>query len=174
MAKKTTATTAPQTEQDAAAPSDRPILVWEAKEFTEYDRNKRWYLIVGIIGALLTVAMLVAQWWLPAVVFALATFVVIRHADDPARTMTYAITKLGLQIGDNFRPYNELKSYWIIYKPPIKTLYVQSTNRFKPLLKMDLAEIDPLAVKNALKDYLPEETKREEDFIEKFSRFIRL
>lgn len=160
----------------SAAPDagEQPILMWEAKEYAEYDRNKHWYIVVGVVGALLTVGALILQQWLAAVVFALAAFVVIRHADDPPRTMNYAITKLGIQVGDNFRPYNELKLFWVIYKPPIKTLYVQSVNRFKPLIKIDLAEIDPLVIKNTLKQYLPEETKREEDFLEKFSRFIRL
>ncbi len=180
--------------QPAAAPeapaaplnTEQPIMVWEAKEYAEYDRNHRWYLAVGIIGAVLTVGMLLDAAFfshglreslssvLVAVVFALATYVVMKHADDPARTITYSITKLGVHVGGKFRPYNELKAFWIIYKPPVSTLYLQTVNRFHPLIKIDLGDVDPLAVKNVLKEYLPEEQKHEEDFIEKFSRMIRL
>lgn len=158
---------------DAPA-SETPILVWEADEFAEYSRSRQWYLIVGVGGALLTIGMLVFQQWLAALVFALATYVVIQHADDKPRRMTYSITKLGVNIGDTFHPYNELKLFWVIYKPPVRTLTFQTVNRFKPLIKIDLADLDPLAVKNTLKEYLPEDTKREEDLLDKFSRFIRL
>ena len=154
--------------------SETPILAWEAKEFAEYSRNHQWYLVVGIGGAILTIGALIFQQWLMAVVFALATYVVIKHADDKPRELTYSITKLGINVGEHFHPYNELKLFWIIYKPPVKTLSVQTTNRFKPLIKIDLADVDPLAVKNTLKQYLPEEPKREEDILDKFSRFIRL
>lgn len=180
---------APPSVADApAAPlnTEQPIMVWEAKEYAEYDRNHRWYVAVGVIGAVLTLGMLVDAAFfstglqerfssvLVAVVFILATYVVIKHADDPARIITYSITKLGVHVGEKFRPYNELKMFWIIYKPPVSTLYLQTVNRFHPLIKIDLGDVDPLAVKNTLKEYLPEEQKREEDFIEKFSRMIRL
>lgn len=154
--------------------SEAPIMVWEADEFAEYSRSRQWYLIVGASGALMSVGMLIFQQWLAAVVFALATFVVIKHADDKPRKLTYSVTKLGIHAGDSFHPYNELRMFWVIYKPPVRTLTIQTVNRFKPLIKIDLANVDPLAIKNTLKQYLPEDTKREEDLLDKFSRFLRL
>ena len=158
----------PQTE------SDQPILVWEAKEFAEYERSRSWYVYALIAGAIGVAVMIFLQQWLGAVVFGLATFVVVRHAGDQPRTLTYSITNLGVHAGNRFVPYSELKLYWIVYNPPAKTLNLQSTNRFKPLLKIHLEDIDPLAVRNALQNHLPEEPKATEDFLDKFSRFIRL
>lgn len=167
--------------KDAKAPakpspekSERPILAWEAKEFEEYDRNKRWYAVAVVIGALLVAGALVLQQWLAAVVFALATYVVVRHADDKPRTLAISISKLGVQVADRFYPFSELKAFWIIYNPPVKTLTLQNTGRLKPLVKVGLADVDPLAVQNALKDHLVEKPKEREDFIDKLSRWIRL
>lgn len=159
---------------DGTAGSEKPILVWEAQEFLEYDRDKRWYVIAGVIGALLVVAALLLRQWLAAVVFALATYVVIQRAGDKPRTFTYGISKLGIQVNQTFIPYNELRAFWVIYKPPVKTLTFQRVSKFKPLIKVHLADVDPLAVKNVLKTYLPEETKRDEDFLDKLGRLIRL
>lgn len=156
------------------APQDEPIIVWQAKEFTEYERDHRWYVGAGIVGGLLVVASLFLHQWLAAVVFVLATFVVLKHADDQPRTLTYTIGNLGITTGEKFRPYNELRSFGIIYKPPVKTLTIQTTSRFKPLIKIHLADLDPTAVREALKNYLPEQPKETEDFLDKFSRFIRL
>ncbi len=178
-------TEAPETPAETAS-SEQPILVWESDEFDQYDRDHRWYVVVGVIGAVLAVgailqAVLMGHGLLDllsgvlvAIVFLLATYVVLRHADDNPRRLTYSITKLGINVGDTFYPYNELKLFWVIYKPPVKTLSIQRVNRFKPLIKANLAELDPLAVKNALKQYLPEDPKREEDLLDKFGRFIRL
>jgi hypothetical protein len=154
--------------------SERPILAWEAKEFEEYDRNKRWYVVVVILGVLLVIGSLILQQWLAAVVFALAAYVVVRHADDKPRTLAISISKLGVEVGEKFYPFSELKAFWIIYKPPVKTLTLQGTNRFKPLVKVHLADIDPLAVQNALNDHLAEQPKETEDFIDKLGRWIRL
>lgn len=166
---------AKQNDQSVRRTNDeKPILVWEAKEFAEYSRDHKWYAVAGLIGGLVTVAALILQQWLAAVVFVLATFVVIRHADDTPRTLTYSISKLGVHVGERFVPFNELKAYWIIYKPPVKTLHFQTTSRFKPLIKADLGDLDPLAVQEVLKDHLPEQSQQSEDFLDKFSRFIRL
>jgi hypothetical protein len=163
-----------QNETAIDASSEKPILAWEAQEFTQYERNSHWYVFAGLTGGLLVVACLFLHQWLAAVVFVLATFVVMKHADDEPRTLTYSINKLGVQVGDRFLPYNELKAYWLIYNPPVRTLTLQSTSRLRPLVKIDLGEVDPLTVREAFRPYLPEQTKQTEDFLDKFSRFIRL
>lgn len=171
MANEPTTTPA---EKSAKPASDKPILVWQGKEFQEYNRNRKWYLLVGVIGVLLTVGALVLQQWLTAPVFALATFVVLRHADDKPRTITYQMSRLGVTVGEKFTPYSELKTYWIVYNPPAKTVTFQSTGRFKPLIKLELGEMDPEVIRETLKPFLPETPKQSEDFLDKFSRFIRL
>jgi hypothetical protein len=162
-----------------------PILSWEAKEFAEYARDKRWYTVVLVAGIVLAFGAVVLallskslrdglSYGLVAVVFALGTYVVLKHADDAPRMLTYSISKLGVTVGNTFHPYGELRQYWLIYKPPVKTLHIQRINRYRPILRIDMADVDPLAIREALRPYLPEDTKRAEDFLDKFSRFIRL
>ena len=157
-----------------AAAAEKPILAWQGQEFLEYSRNRKWYVLVGLVGAILTIGALVLQQWLTAPVFALATYVVLRHADDKPQVVDYQISRLGVTVGDKFHPFNELKTYWIVYNPPAKTVTFQSTGRFKPLIKLYLEDVDPEAIRETLKPYLPETPKQAEDFLDKFSRFIRL
>ncbi len=191
MATKPTTAPAEQSLQSTAS-HEQPIMVWDAKEFVEYQRDRSWYVLVALGSVAAAVLVILGQTFLlgqaagggfiPAwveyailiIVFGLTGYVVLRHAGDTPRTITYSLTKLGIQVGERFYPYSELRSYWIVYKLPVQTLYVQSTNRFKPLIRVDLASVDPLQVKTVLKDYLPEEQKRSEDFLDKFSRLIRL
>ena len=138
------------------ATDEKPIIAWEALEFTEYERNKGWYVLVAIAGVLLTIGALLLQQWLTAVVFVLGTYVVMRHANDKPRTFHYSIGRHGVQAADKYIPFNDLKSYWIVYNPPTRNLTLQRTGRFKPLIKIHLGEVDPDAVHTALKEHLPE------------------
>lgn len=175
MAKEPTNPTQSAAERPAkAAAGEKPILAWQGREFLEYNRNRKWYVLVGVVGALLTVGALVLQQWLTAPVFALATYVVLRHADDTPRTLDYQISRLGVTVGHKFHPFSELKTFWIVYNPPAKTITFQSTGRLKPLIKLYLEDVDPEAVRETLRPYLPETPKQSEDFLDKFSRFIRL
>lgn len=158
----------------AATDSRKPLLSWESKEFTEYERSKKWHFIVTVLGIVLTAGALVLQEWTAAAVFALATLVVLTWADRKPRTFTFSISKLGIGVGETFYPYNELRSFWVYYKPPVQRLYVQPTNRFKQLIKADLHDVDPLQVQDLLKEHLPQETKGTEELADKFSRWIRL
>lgn len=160
--------------QTGGAAQDAPILSWEAKEFVEYERGSRWYTVAGLIGGLLVVAMIFLQQWIAVAVFALATFVVMKHAEDTPRTLTYTIGTLGIHMSEDFVPYGDLRAYWLIYNPPLRSLTLQTTGRFKPLRKLPLGEVDPEAVRRALKPYLAERPKQGEDFLDRFSRLIRL
>ena len=175
MAEKTStqasSRTAPQT--TGRAP-EAPILSWEAQEFVQYERGSRWYTTAGLTGGLLVVAMVFLQQWIAVAVFALATFVVMKHAEDTPRTLTHSISTLGIYLDDDFIPYQELKAYWIVYKPPLRSLTLQTTGRFKPVRKANLGEVDPGTIRDALRPYLPERPKQGEDFLDRFSRFIRL
>lgn len=186
MAKNTPADNEQATEvveRDARA-GNAPILMWEAAEFVEYERSKRWYTLAIVCGlGLAILATVVSSLFVNAsifsqvlvgAVFVLATFVVIKHADDKPRQVTYSITELGINTRNKFLPFNQLKTFWMTYNPPTKILTLQSTSRFKPLTKIRLGDVDPLAIRDALKDYLPEQAHQDEDFLEKLSRIIRL
>lgn len=172
MAKKPTpSTTTPQT---AGAAPEAPILSWEAEEFVQYDRGSRWYTIAGLTGGALVVMMIFLQQWIAVLLFTLATYVVMKHAEDTPRTLTNSVSTLGIYLDEDFLPYQELKAYWIVYKPPIRSLTIQTTGRFKPVRKVNLGDVDPEVVRQALRPYLPERPKQGEDFLDRFSRFIRL
>ena len=88
--------------------------------------------------------------------------------------MEYVITTMGIQVGERFYPYSQLKAFWVIYQPPVRTLNLQLTKRLSPQVVIQLGETDPVSVKSALSKRLPEETKRaSEDPIDRLARLVR-
>ncbi len=41
------------------ASTEQPILLWEGKEFNEYNRSQRWHAVVSAIGAVLVIGALI-------------------------------------------------------------------------------------------------------------------
>jgi hypothetical protein len=168
---------APQPQAAPAQPAqpvaDRVLLQWQAPEFVYYEKDTKWFVYGGLVVILLIAASALLQQWLMIVVILALAAVVYQHARREPRTLDYQITLLGLKLGERFHPYNELKTFWIIYNPPVSVLYVESTRRLIPLLQIQLGELDPLRVKQALQGHLPEQEKRTEDWLDSFARIIR-
>ncbi len=86
------------------------------------------------------------------------------------------ISEDGVSVGATFYPYRELKRFWILYQPPeVKTLYLEFANLFKPRLPLSLMDQNPVAIRHALLDYLPEDLHRDEEpVLDQISRMLKL
>ena len=93
----------------------------------------------------------------------------------PAQLMV-SIFEDGIQAGENFYAYRDLKSFWIIYEPPeVKTLYFDFKSAWRPRLPVPLAEENPVEVRRFLLKYLEEDLSREsEPTSDALSRLLRL
>jgi hypothetical protein len=55
-------------------------------------------------------------------------------------------------------PFDQIHHFAIVYKPPyIKVLYIQPASTFRPRWRIELADQDPVALRNHLKQYAPED-----------------
>jgi hypothetical protein len=171
-------TAAPQPASPAAQAPEQPapnrvLLSWQAPEFVYYEKDTKWFVYGGLVLLFLIAAAAVLQQWLMIVVILALAAVIVQHARREPRTLEYKITEHGVETGEKFHPYNELKSFWIIYNPPVKTLYIESTKRLIPQIQVQLADQDPTQIRQALHSRIPEQEKRTEDWLDSFGRLIR-
>src|SRR3990167_134160 len=143
-----------------------PLLKWRAAEYPFYEKGSGWFVAAGVLTLALILGALLLREWLMALVIAALAAVVYQHANRPPRELDYAITNLGIQAGERLYAYNELKSFWVIYQPPVQTLNLALTRRFAPLVTIQLTGADPVQVKELLKKHLPEEEKQHEEWID--------
>lgn len=150
------------------------LLSWSFFEFEEYKRGKAWYIAGGLIALFLIVSALLMTNFLFAMIIILVCIILLLQIQKQPRRLNFSIAKDGIKIENKFYSYQDLKSFWIIYRPPeIKKLYIQNKRKFSFLILIPLEDQDPNKVREVLLKYLDEEKDKEESFAEKLSRQLK-
>ncbi len=138
------------------------FAAWTIAEYTQHERNRRWYWTAGIIATfLLAYAVWTANFLFAVVILLTGIILYVRHNERPSLLMVQ-LRSDGVQVGEGIYPFKDLKSFWIIYEPPeVKTLYFDFLSNWLPRLPIPLEDEDPVAIRRFLVQYLPEDLTRE-------------
>ncbi|MFB6182090.1 MAG: hypothetical protein ABEJ24_04315 [Candidatus Magasanikbacteria bacterium] len=145
------------------------IHEWEISEYEDHDRGPTWIIISSLLGLGLVIFAVWSQNFLFALIIMLLGIIIfLQHNQEPAQ-IPFAITELGIVVGNKFYPYGELDAFFIVYEPPkIKKLYFETESKIKPLVHIPLKEQNPVEVRETLKGYIPEDLDREEEPLSDF------
>lgn len=137
---------------------------WEFPEYVMYPRSKRWYATVIVIGGLaLIYAVATSNPLFALIVIMVGLIMALQRRRQPGR-IRFGVTEDGLEVGRDFYAFNDLKQFWIAYKPPeVKKLYIQFKAGLRPMLIISLENENPLRVRKILLEYLAEDTEREDE-----------
>ena len=152
------------------------LFVWEMPESEQYERTPIWYLIVSLIA----LACVVYGVWVNNYLFALivlisAVILILAGNDEPGKILVQ-VGHNGVVVDGNFIEFDKINDFSIIYHPPFtKVLYLERKISFKPRLKLYLEEEDPLALRQHLLKYLPENLDlRDEHVSDIVGRLLRI
>ena len=142
------------------------ILSWDTWDSIPVERGRMWYVVFVGIGALLMTYALLTTNPLFALIVLMIGVMMLVNSTRKAKQISVHITTGGIVVGDKFHPYDELKDFSIIYKPPYSTiLYIDFKAWLTPLQGVELANVDPVAVREALLPVLPENLEREDELL---------
>jgi len=148
-------------------------LKWSAPEFIQYSKSKSWFIIAGLIAAGLLLWALLTKNFIFALLIGLSYFSITVFALKKPRGINLAITAKGIKIDKTLYEFDNLKSFWIFYEPPlVKELSLRSKKTIMPYIKIPLGEQNPVKVRRLLMKYLPER-KHKESLIDNLSRGLR-
>jgi hypothetical protein len=153
------------------------VFEWLIKEYEEYDRSKRWYILALFFGLLLVLYAMFTANYLFALVIILFAIVLYMHEMRPPLDVYFAITETGIIIGKRFYRFSELTGFWIIYNPAgqVKNLYFRMKNVVKFRMKIPLLDYDPEPIKEYIKQYLTEEQEHEEEPLsDRLARILKI
>lgn len=154
--------------------ADLKEISWEAPEFIHYPKSWLWFLIVSITGVALAIYFLFQKDFLTAVLFVLLLVVVLFFARSPAKTLRIHLGYNGIKINNLQLPYQQVKSFWIVYEPPeVKTLNFETSAYLNRFVTLQLSEQDPIYIRSFLLQYLPEDLDKGELFADKLSRNLK-
>jgi len=151
------------------------LAEWTFREFPLHSRGALWYFSAGLALILLLVYAVISGNFLFLVVIILssALFFVLQKS---AREIMFQIYEDGISIGGKFYSYSDIENFWIIYNPPeVKNLYFRFKSSFVPLVVIPLEDMNPVAVRSALLEYLEEDIEKEDEpTLDTISRLLKL
>jgi len=147
---------------------------WKFIEFPNYERSQRWYLVYGIVIALILFLSIFTRNFLFALIVVMAAMIIALFHRTKGE-VEFLITEDGIMVNDRFYDYKDLKNFFIIYEPPqIKSLYFEPKSLLNPRIPINLEDQDPVQIREILKQYLQEDLNREyEPITDQLSRFLK-
>ncbi len=147
------------TEQDVG----EGLLSWESWEFAPLERSKLWYIIAGIIAVGLIIYAIYSSNYIFAIaIMMMGVITLISNFRKPRRIEIF-LTNLGVVVGSEFFAYEDMKDFSIVYKPPVKNLYLCFKSVWQPMLSISLEDVNPNEVREVLLPYAFENLEREDE-----------
>lgn len=149
-------------------------LVWEALEYEHVEKSSDWYWAVGIVAFSIALISIILGNIIFSIVIVVSTFALLVSASRKPTLVRFELTKLGLHINDEYRQYNELKSFWVennSHHDGKSKLFFRPRGMTSPVLTIPIEEIDPEDVRDFLLDILLEE-EHSESILHKFFQYL--
>lgn len=167
-------------EEDEIEAEESPInrepgqISWRAPEFEVYEKSALWYLSAALIILVIAIYAMWTNSPIMAITFILIGVVGYLYLQKDPRTLDFTISYKGVSAGRELYDFDNIESFWIFYDPPhTKTISLHTKASFMPFVHIPLADEDPLEVREALLQFIPEE-KQETGFVDALERFLHI
>lgn len=149
---------------------------WTIQEYDHHDRNLFWYVFMIGLGLILVLYGMLSGNFLFALIIILFAIILFLQSHQTPLQVSFQIAELGILVGNSFYTYSEFENFYIIYEPPeVKTLFIETKSTFRPILRIPLLDMNPIEVRLTLKQYLEEDTSKEEEpLADKLARTWRI
>lgn len=155
--------------------SQRAIFQWTAPEYIQHERGPKWFLIAGVILAIvILVSLLTRNWTLAIAIVVLAAVYEFTRRQHPPKEIDIRITDLGIHAGHMFFPYSNIRAFWLFYENGIKTLHLSIHRRLFSDVIIQLADQDPAVIREYLVGQIPEWEGKHERVTDVILRLLKL
>ena len=163
----------PQTKQLDVHTEKLSRLSWKAPEYIYYEKSSDWFWALGIITATLLAIAAYQQSFVFLLLIIVGGFGILVYAVRRPVVVNISISGEGVRVADRLFLYENLKSFWIFYRPgDMKILSIESGKALMPQIHIPLGSINPVEVRAFLMDFLPEKAQ-EESLSNTIARWIR-
>ncbi len=148
-------------------------IEWQTYEYEHYEKTPDWYWALGIIALSLVVVAFIFKNFLFAVIVIIGAFTIAIYASRHPEIVDVILSPRGVKIKNRVFPYQNIKSFWIEYDPPHrKELIIESDRLALPKINIHLEDVDPLLVRNFLKQFIREK-RHEDSFTDTLFKLLR-
>lgn len=153
--------------------SDEPVR-WQATEYIHRHKGAGWFVIFGIVVALLmAAAIFLMQSITFAVLVPVMAAALIVYAYRPPRVLDYTLSRKGLHVNDRLYSFAEFKGFGVIHDDDEYSVMLIPTKRFRPGVYVYFPEEAGEAIVDMLAARLPMQDLRM-DFVDRLIRKLRI
>lgn len=154
---------------------EAPLLAFKSTSFVKYNKNKSWYIVLGVIVvALVVLGILNGSSTFPIAVLVFTLVYLYVNQEDPA-DIDFALSKTGIQVGTRFYAFTDLRTFWIEYDPPYyQAIHFVHKNKYKEEITVQFHGVNPANIREVLVNFLPEWEERQKTLAEKLTRLFGL
>jgi hypothetical protein len=150
----------------------KPLISWDAPEYTHYEKGTLWYLaVIAITIIAITIAMFFRQWILIAVIV-MFVIVLMQYSRREPRIKHYTIFANGVKIDDKMYLFKQLKSFSFIESSDGTRLTLQPLKRLAFHINLQLGNLAIGDIKAILVKHLPEQ-KKSEELLDRMSKKLK-
>jgi len=150
------------------------IAHWQAPEFEEYERDRKWYIWVSVALVAIVGWAIYTNSPVMAITFILIGVVGYIYMQQAPRILDFMITYDGVVAGREIFEFDNIESFWIFYEPPhIKVLSLKTDSHLLPFVHIPIEEENPVHIRQILLKFIPEE-KQEEGMVQVMERILRI
>lgn len=154
---------------------ERVLHSWTGPEYEHNEKTIFWFIAAGIVALALAIYGIVSGGWsfsLAIVAFCAAYYAFHRHLPE---RVEIKITNHGVWVGRHFFNYAKLRKFWIVSDAPfVERLYLRAKVHFHPDIVVSIARQNPVVIRNALREHIPEWEEGDEPFTDTLVRLFRL
>ncbi len=162
----------PQDDREISS-SQKPLFSWSAPEFATFEKTKWWYAVSIIAIVLLVGVSLWLKSVLGAILFILVGVLLFVFSTRKPLEHSVELLDSGIVVDGQMYPYANIASFWIFYEPNFQELSLRMQRTFTPVVRVQLAEIDPVEVRELLLRFLPE-IEEDEPLIDILARRLKI
>jgi hypothetical protein len=137
---------------------DHVVLRWQAHEREHTEKERAWYWAIGIAATGLSIAAIILQNYLFAVICVIAGFTIMLVGSSRPVKHTYSITETGFMIGKDLIPFEKITRFAISSEEP-RHLTIESKTLIG-VVKAPIEGVDFRAIRMEFKNQnIPEEDR---------------
>ena len=169
--KQTLQTTTDLTQVDDEIEAAATMLEWRAPEHVHRPKGWWWYSGFGVVVVTLVVVFFLINNPLASIVTLMGASLVLYLSWKDPKDIRYRLMVEGVAIDNLLYPYKELDSFNIIYElGDVKVVLIRGRRLMTPLLRLEIHDADPVAIRDILLEFLPEDDGLEEPFPDVLAR----
>lgn len=155
--------------------NEQAVYSWNGPEYIRYQKGKLWYVLAFALAVLLFTWAL-SEHSIPMMLSTLAIVIAYYFYDQKIpKEVRISLSHFGVGVGDELVPFSELKSFYIDYRPPLRSVHFQ----FKSSFRHDFgilfpAELPPENLRQFLLTQIPEQKTEDRNFLDSILKITRL